>query len=98
MPCAQTSRVTGEPTIDRNDLDAERGERRVNLRRATSAQRPHDHLGVHAGRDHHSVAALLDAPQQPASGGMMSVVAIEEADQNVGVERYRSHSSRSRWR
>ena len=98
MTRPQLCGLAGDRTIDRHDLDAESHECSIDLTRASGAQRSHDHLRVHARSSEQAVAILLGRLEQPAGRRMMGIVPVEEADQDVGVERYRSHSSRSRWR
>jgi len=98
MARPQLCGLDGDPTVDRDDLDAQRRERSVDLPGASGAQRSDDHLRIHARSSEQAVAALLGGLNQPTGRDVMGIVPIEEADQDIGVERYRSHSSRSRWR
>ena len=98
MTRAQIGSRSRDLTIDSDDVDAESRERRVNDLGATRAERPDDHLRVDARADHDAVAALLSGGDRTTRRSMMRVVAIEEADQDVGVEGYCSHSSRNCWR
>ena len=98
MARSQPRRLAGRRAIDRHDLDAQRSERSVDLAHASGSQRTDDHLGVDARSGQELVTVALGGLEQPAGSGVMRVVPVEEPNQDVGVERYRSHSSRSRSR
>lgn len=98
MACAQPGGFPCDVAIDADQLDAESSECRIDDLGATRAERTDDHLCVHARSDQQAVTPLLEAGNQTARRSVVRVVAVEEADQDVGVERYRSHSSRSRSR
>lgn len=90
----ESRRPSSHGGIDREDPDSGGGEERVDLALPPEPERPDQGLGVHGGPEYY--VTLSEMRLKTGNGTlMMSVAVIEEADQDVGVWRYRSHSSRS---
>jgi len=98
MTRSQSGGLASRRTIDRHDLHAHGRKCSVDLLGTAGSQRPDDDLGVDARGDQQTIPVTLGSAKQPPGSGVMGIVSVEEADQHVGVEGYRSHSSRSRWR
>jgi hypothetical protein len=87
----------GQPGDLRREVDDPHlgGEALDDLDRApANPQRPHQDLGVGQGRDGEGAAVPL-APDGLAGRCVKSVVAVERADHDRGVEQRYSHSPRS---
>ncbi len=87
--------LSRQGSIDRHDLHDPAIDELLDGLIGTGAQRSHECLGIGARGDEPRVLARKPRPQARDGLSMVSVQPFEEADHHVGVEDYRSHSSRS---
>lgn len=81
--------------VDAHHLRSGRREEFIDLGHGASLKRAHNHLRVHSRRNQQLVAGGEVATEPLDSDRVLGVVRIEERDDDVGVERYSRHSSRS---
>lgn len=80
--------------VDGDDVGADRGQEVVDRLVSAAFERVDEDFGVDAGANDDPVPGGKSWSQEVDGALVLVVRCVQERDQNVGVERYRRHSSR----
>jgi hypothetical protein len=86
--------ANGEPPVDGDELHPEGVRHLLHDPLPAGAPRPDQDLGVGDGAHQQPAGALRRRPQALDRRGVVDVIAVEYADQDIGVEDGHRHSSR----
>lgn len=92
---SQLCRASCYVAIDWHDRCADGGDERIDAVLAAVLERAHEDLGIHAGGDQESCSGREARPEEFDGLPVLRVRRVEKRDQDVCVERYGVHSSRS---
>lgn len=95
MTCSKGRSPLGRPGIQWGHLDSHGGSRFPSIIDTRLSSERDQRLAVRADRRDEIVAALIGSLHLLDCPGVMPVGAVEQRDQDAGVEDQRSHSSRN---